>query len=136
MLFFVVSGLRFTTPYAHSGAAFDLRPYAIRRVFRIYPPRVVAVIVTLIAEQVALALAHLPPSTWGKTVATIAMAQNYAAPAGQMAGNPSLWLLPVEMELYAAYPLLLWIWRRAGTSRMLMPGGLCQSCPPPHIAQS
>ena len=37
-----------------------------------------------------------------------------------MAGNPSLWSLPVEVELYLVYPLLLWFWRRAGTARMLL----------------
>jgi peptidoglycan/LPS O-acetylase OafA/YrhL len=47
------------------------------------------------------------------------MVQNYVGPGGQMAGNPSLWSLPVEIELYLAYPLLLWVWRRFGSSTML-----------------
>ena len=40
------------------------------------------------------------------------MLQNFGA--GQMASNPSLWSLPVEAELYLAYPLFYWLARRQG----------------------
>lgn len=52
-------------------------------------------------------------------VYVLAVVQHYVASAGQMAGNPSLWSLPVEVELYLTYPLIWWIGRRAGTGGML-----------------
>ena len=44
------------------------------------------------------------------------MVQNYTASPGQDQSNPSLWSLPVEVELYAIYPLLYFIWKRLGTT--------------------
>ena len=120
MLFFIVSGFAIHYPYARPGAAFVLTPYAIRRFLRIYPPYFVVVALSVLAERAATALVQQPPSEWAKIGATAAMAQNYVPPVGQMAGNPSLWSLPVEVELYLVYPLLLWFWRRAGTARMLL----------------
>ncbi len=120
MLFFVVSGFAIHYPYALAGTTFAAGPYALRRVFRIYPAYLAVVLLTVAAEQTAAALGNGAPSTWGKVLASAAMAQNYLPPAGQMAGNPALWSLPVEVELYLAYPLLLWIWRRAGTRNMLL----------------
>src|SRR6185295_8655586 len=43
------------------------------------------------------------------------MVQNYGEVRGQMAANPALWSLPVEMELYAVYLLFLLLWWRYGT---------------------
>ena len=118
MLFFVVSGFAIHFPYAGRRTDFAWRPYAVRRLFRIYPPYAVAVLVTVLAERIVAGAAQALPSSPARIAATGAMAQNYVAPAGQMAGNPSLWSLPVEVELYLIYPLLLWIWRRIGTTAM------------------
>jgi peptidoglycan/LPS O-acetylase OafA/YrhL len=120
MLFFIVSGFAIHYPYAAVDASFAWRPYVIRRFLRIYPPYLVAVLATVLAERGASALATVTVSPWPKVAASAVMAQNYIAPAGQMIGNPSLWSLPVEVELYIAYPLLYWFWRRAGTARMLL----------------
>ena len=94
MLFFVVSGFAIHYPNAAPGSRLDVGPYAMRRFLRIYPPYVVAVLLTVAAERGAMALAAVPSSTPEKTAASLLMVQNYVAPAGQMAGNPSLWSLP------------------------------------------
>ncbi len=120
MLFFVVSGFAIHYPYARLDAKFAAGPYALRRFFRIYPLYLVAVLLTVASEHIAAGLGTGVTSPWSKAVASAAMAQNYLPPAGQLAGNPSLWSLPVEVELYLVYPFLLWFWRRAGTQRMLL----------------
>jgi peptidoglycan/LPS O-acetylase OafA/YrhL len=120
MLFFVVSGFAIHYPYAQPGVRWTLRPYAARRFFRIYPPYLAVVLLTIVAEYVAARLAHEPSSSHTTTAATVAMVQNYLVPARQMTANPSLWSLPVEVELYLVYPILLWFWRRVGTTCMLM----------------
>lgn len=119
MLFFVVSGFAIHYPYGGAQRPMDLRAYGFRRCFRIYPPYAAAVLLTVAAEFAAALLVGAPVSSWAKVGASLAMTQNYMPPAGQMVGNPSLWSLPVEIELYLAYPLLLWFWRRFGTVRMV-----------------
>lgn len=120
MLFFVVSGFAIHYPYARPGSSFSARPYALRRIFRIYPVYLAVVLLTVLAEQIAVASGTGAASPWSRIIASAAMVQNYMPPAGQLMGNPSLWSLPVEVELYLVYPLLLWIWRRTGTAVMFI----------------
>ena len=108
MLFFMVSGFCVHFAYAAGGRPFEAGPYARRRFFRIYPPYLAIIAVTFIIERLALALYTVPGSSWQTIVKTIFMVQNYGFAAGQMSANPSLWSLPVEAELYLAYPLFLW----------------------------
>lgn len=120
MLFFIVSGFAIHWPYSAAATPMSIRPYAMRRLLRIYPPYLAAVALTVVAEYIASSFGSGLPSAAGTTLATVVMAQNYSPPIGQMAGNPSLWSLPVEMEFYVLYPALLWAWRRFGTSRIVL----------------
>lgn len=120
MLFFVVSGFAIHYPYARRGSSFSARPYALRRFFRIYPVYLAVVLLTVAAEHIAADSGTGVLSPLSKVLATGAMVQNYLPPTGQLAGNPSLWSLPVEVELYLVYPVLLSIWRRIGTRYMLL----------------
>jgi peptidoglycan/LPS O-acetylase OafA/YrhL len=120
MLFFVVSGFAIHYPYAAPEARVEWGAYAVRRCFRIYPPYAVAVLLTIAAERLAATLIGTPLSHPGTVAASLAMTQNYVPPAGQLIGNPSLWSLPVEVELYIMYPVLLWMWRRAGLAATLI----------------
>jgi peptidoglycan/LPS O-acetylase OafA/YrhL len=120
MLFFVISGFCIHWPWAGNARRFELRTYASRRFFRIYPPYFAAVVFSA-AACLWLGQAHL-----GRIfTASVFMVQNYlgAATAGsgsaQLATNWSLWSLPVELELYALYPLLLGGARRWGADAML-----------------
>jgi peptidoglycan/LPS O-acetylase OafA/YrhL len=125
MLFFVVSGFAIHYPFAAPGAALELKSYAAKRFLRIYPPYAVAVVLTVVAERIVAMLGIALPSSSSKALASLAMVQNYVPPIGQLGGNPSLWSLPVEVELYAVYPVLLWFWRRFGlTSAVLVVGAV------------
>lgn len=114
MLFFVLSGFCVHLPLA-GGKDFAWKPYAARRFFRIFPPYLFAIVVTLACELLSK---WLDPASRTSSVSMIVrsvfMVQNYGADAGQMAGNPSLWSLPVEMELYVVYPVFLWLLRKSG----------------------
>jgi peptidoglycan/LPS O-acetylase OafA/YrhL len=116
MLFFVLSGFCVHLPLA-GGKAFSWRPYAARRFFRIYPPYLAAVVLTLGCELLARAIDPTgATSPIGTVLRSVFMAQNYGSAAGQMVANPSLWSLPVEMELYVVYPLFHWMLRRFGAA--------------------
>ncbi|CEF48531.1 unnamed protein product [uncultured bacterium] len=114
MLFFVVSGFAIHYPHAVSDGGVALGPYGLRRFLRIYPPYAIAVLFTVAVEHAVTAMSGAAPSPAAKVAASLAMAQNYIPPAGQLSANPSLWSLPVEVELYLVYPALLLLWRRFG----------------------
>ena len=108
MLFFLVSGFCVHFAYAANGRPFEAGSYARRRFFRIYPPYLAIILVTLLASWIASLLSGAPVASWNTVLKSVFMVQNYGAGAGQIVGNPSLWSLPVEAELYIAYPLFLW----------------------------
>lgn len=128
MLFFVLSGFCIHLPVASK----DLNPqwasYAVRRALRIYP----AYIATL-ALSFFVSLLFLKGSGEGlseiSTYATSSiMLQNWASGGRQISLNPSLWSIPVEVEFYIVYPLLLFLWRgrglRAATTFTLLCTGI------------
>ncbi|MDF7820401.1 acyltransferase [Runella sp. MFBS21] len=113
MLFFVISGFCIHYPSALS-STLPLRHYFIRRMARILPPYWAAVCVSLLSEWVC----HIffqqetsPGQTIGKT---FLMLQNYPPQPGQLISNPSLWSLPVEVELYIVYPFLFFLSHKIG----------------------
>lgn len=120
MLFFVISGFCIHWPMA-TGRALDWREYVCRRFFRIYPPYLAVVALSWLT---CVALSHSDPPRVG--IASALMVQNYLGGAtggegaGQLSTNWSLWSLPVEMELYLAYPLLLLGMRRFGANGVFM----------------
>jgi len=120
MLFFVISGFCIHWPLAATSRPLPGGAYACRRLLRIYPPYLAAVAVSILAS-----FALDRGDTSRTAVASALMVQNYLAPgsagdeAAQLSTNWSLWSLPVEMELYAVYPLLLIGLRRWTASRVL-----------------
>jgi peptidoglycan/LPS O-acetylase OafA/YrhL len=117
MLFFIISGFCIHYPYANRGRSLELKSYALRRFFRIYPPYLIAVLLTAWVQWVRPEYFSKSFSSGGDTskfVETIFMVQNYGPDAGQMAGNPSLWSLPIEAELYIVYPIVYWLLIRCG----------------------
>jgi peptidoglycan/LPS O-acetylase OafA/YrhL len=114
MLFFLISGFCIHYPYVNRGRELDLASYAVRRWFRIYPPYLIAVVLTVVVEQVRFHVALITPSTAAKTWATVFMLQNYMHNSAQMVGNSALWSLPVEVELYLLYPVFWLMIRRFG----------------------
>ena len=113
MLFFLISGFCVHYPYAAKSRKLDLKLYSIRRFFRIYPPYLAAVLISVLCEFLARNLGQIT-SSLPKIVQTITMTQNYSLDKGQMVSNPSLWSLPVEMELYAFYPIFYLLLSKLG----------------------
>ncbi len=116
MLFFVISGFCVHVAQAGRDEPLGLGRYFRRRVGRIYPPYLVVALVCGVAAVAGAGSLGLPATDWALVGRTLAMVQNYSAEGsgGQLPTNPALWSLPVEMELYLAYPLLLWAARRFG----------------------
>jgi peptidoglycan/LPS O-acetylase OafA/YrhL len=119
MLFFLLSGFCIHHPNARA-ERLNLGVFAIRRFIRIYPPYLAALAASLIVST--LAAPYVAATAINATVAvkSVLLAQNYPHFGGpladlaklQVGSNFSLWSLPVEFELYVAYPLLFWMWRR------------------------
>jgi peptidoglycan/LPS O-acetylase OafA/YrhL len=116
MLFFVVSGFCIHYPKVDA-TKFNLKTYAIRRALRIVPPYLAAVAFSLAVEWAGQRWLNLrePFLSSKETIwKTIFFVQNYPPSWGQLGSNPSLWSLPVEVELYVMYPLLFWVKRHMG----------------------
>ena len=109
MLFFLISGFCVHLPYAAKERPFELASYSHRRFFRIYPPYLLAVVLSILVELALKLWFRQDSYPLSRTVRSVFMIQNYGANPGQMRSNASLWSLPVEMELYIAYPLFLWL---------------------------
>lgn len=121
MLFFLISGFCVHLPFAGRQERLDLKAYLTRRFFRIYPPYLAAVALTVVAEWVAHDLIIRNPQSGTDLITrTALMIQNFGENAGQLSGNPSLWSLPVEMELYLAYVLLQFISLKFGWNRIFL----------------
>ena len=124
MLFFLVSGFCVHYPYAASGRLFELKPYSIRRFLRIYPPYLAVVALGILIEWFRSHYFGEQITSASKILATVLMIQNYGSEPGQMDVNPSLWSLPVELELYLVYPFFYWLLMRNGIKRSMVVVGL------------
>ena len=117
LLFFVISGFCIHYPFAGQNTPLDLRKYAIRRFFRIYPPFVAAVGLSLLAV-VYFEWTSPANEPW---LANLLLAHNYLPTINsQISSNISLWSIPTEVEFYLAYPLLLLLWRKWGPVQSLV----------------
>jgi peptidoglycan/LPS O-acetylase OafA/YrhL len=107
MLFFVVSG--FCIHYSNAGrqTPLDVRRFYRRRFMRIYPPYLAAILLTLAIS--CLLLHNFIPILFSRRL----ILKNVLMLQGGLGINGALWALPVEMELYLVYPLLLF-----GTKKM------------------
>ncbi|QIF02926.1 acyltransferase [Roseimicrobium sp. ORNL1] len=126
VIFFVLSGFCIHKPQAErihklgggkESACPTWSSFYLRRFLRIFPPYLAALVLSGVVLVVVGALNHQSIVRW---LASVFMMQNYVPPGGQVASNPSLWSLPVEMELYVAYPAVWWMINRLGCSRMLV----------------
>ena len=115
MLFFLISGFCIHLPYAANSRSFGFKHYAIRRSLRIMPPYLFAVLLTYVLEWLAFGLGGNAPTGFLHISRVAFLTQNYGP--GQPLTNPSLWSLPVEIELYIAY-VALFICSRAVKMRL------------------
>jgi len=130
-LFFVLSGYCIHLRYAAAlkqgtSAPFDLGGFAARRIWRIYPTYVVALVLSAIADvwliRTGIATPESRHHSVGALVASLLTVQGYVAP--QFTFNDVFWTLAIEVHLYALYPLLHWLSRRRGPAAVLWLTGL------------
>jgi peptidoglycan/LPS O-acetylase OafA/YrhL len=125
LLFFVLSGFCIHRPQAEKAAnladADKVRApgwprFLLRRFLRIYPPYLAALI---FSGAALLVIGDAGREDLVRWLSSALMVQNYVPPGGQVMTNPSLWSLPVEMELYLIYPLFWWVGTRVGWGWMM-----------------
>jgi peptidoglycan/LPS O-acetylase OafA/YrhL len=114
MLFFVLSGFCIHLPIASKNRSPNWRAYAVRRFLRIYPAYLIVLLLCLLAAVIWFGVSGDQSGELNVYAASAVMAQNWLFGGRQIAINPSLWTIPVEVEAYIFYPMLLWIWRRQG----------------------
>lgn len=120
MLFFVLSGFCIHWAQARSDApALELGSYARRRLGRIVPAYVVTVLLCFLIEAAVARLGGPAPTSAGVGWASLFLVQTYFCAGEQLISNPSLWSIPIELELYAVYPLALWLAAGRGFERPL-----------------
>lgn len=113
ILFFILSGYCIALPHAGpTGRPLVFKEYLARRFFRIYPPYAAVLLLCGLVTWwgVSRGVSSLADTAGYWT--SLFMVQNYTT--GQIALNPSLWSLPVEMELYLVFPLFYLGLRRLG----------------------
>ena len=114
MLFFVISGFCIHYPYAGQTRPLQLKSYATRRFLRILPPYLAAVALSAIATYLTYHYWGIRDPSGENFWRSFLMTQNYPPNSAQIDINPALWSLPVEMELYLAYPLFFLCLARYG----------------------
>lgn len=125
MLFFVLSGFCIHLPIASKNTSPNWTAYAVRRFLRIYPAYLATLLVCLLAAVVFFRDGGDLVGQLSVYAASAVMVQNWVMGGSQIALNPSLWTIPVEVEAYIVYPLLLWFWRKHGLSGVLALTLLC-----------
>lgn len=119
MLFFVLSGFCIHLPVASKNLTPSWSSYAVRRLLRIYPAYMVAISLCFFVTIFLLKGVNGSSAELGLYAATAAMLQNWIYAGNQIGMNPSLWSIPIEVEFYLVYPLLLLLWRKQGTKSAL-----------------
>lgn len=126
MLFFIISGFCVHYPQA-AGRRLELKSYGVRRFMRVYPPYVAVIILCIMIEWVLRHYFGQRTSAPSTILKSVFMVQNYGENAGQMISNPSLWSLPVELELYLIYPLFYLLLNQLGIKKSLVIVGVISS---------
>jgi peptidoglycan/LPS O-acetylase OafA/YrhL len=115
-IFFVLSGLCVHLPMARKLASapsteLDLGNYAWRRFWRIYPPHLLVIFLSIAAASVCPMTEMVTVPTWTQFVAHLAMVHTFV-PNAAFSINHVLWTIALEAQFYVLYPLLLKARRR------------------------
>jgi peptidoglycan/LPS O-acetylase OafA/YrhL len=105
MLFFVISGFCIHAPYAGPrGKILDLPEYAVRRLFRIYPPFLLAIAFAFVVQIIGYREHFLESLDTYDYAMAVPMLQNSFATQPEC--NPALWTIPIEVAFYIFFPLV------------------------------
>jgi peptidoglycan/LPS O-acetylase OafA/YrhL len=116
-IFFVVSGFCIHLTYCHPRQS-DLKAFYVRRFFRIYPPYLLALLVfTFIYPLTRIPFTKL--TYWGQFLTHVFLCHNFSE-LSICAINAPFWTIPVEVQLYLIFPLILIFVRRYSYARALM----------------
>jgi peptidoglycan/LPS O-acetylase OafA/YrhL len=114
-LFFVLSGFCIHLRMARSKTAIDLKSYALRRFWRIYPPYWIALgIFGIVVPLVMRAAPSLRDLLLHATMLHTLDVRSF------FSINPAFWSLATEEQFYLGYPLLLILLSRLGMRRVLL----------------
>ena len=125
-LFFVLSGYCIHRRGARQIAQgregeLNWKSFALRRFWRIYPTYVFALLLTMAIDH-WLSLTHSPnpgqDNSLFSFVVSLFTLQGFIAPF--YGSNGVFWTLAMEIHLYLAYPLLFYLSRRIGPTRVLL----------------
>lgn len=113
-VFFVVSGFCIHVAFQRNK---DWRDFALRRIFRIYPPYLIALLFfALIFPATRLSFHSLKDIL--QLLSHLALVQNWNQ-TSFFGINPVFWSIAVEVQLYLLYPLLLVLTRKLGWVKAL-----------------
>jgi len=132
-LFFVLSGYcihrRGALQLARSkDSKLDIKTFAKRRLFRIYPTYAAALILTFVLDlfltgRPGMAAFGKQDHSWTTMIYSLLSLQGYVSPS--FGSNYVFWTLAMEIHLYAAYPLLYYISSRLGARAALATAFIC-----------
>jgi len=115
-VFFVVSGFcihfSFETQGGHWGG------FYVRRFFRIYPPYLLALLLSVVILAINPGLDFFSVDFWRQLLSHVFLVHNFDS-ATIYGFNAALWSLAVEAQLYLLYPILSWLAGRIGWGRAL-----------------
>lgn len=123
ILFFLISGFCIGLPYMGNQARkFDLGEYTVRRIVRLYPPYLAAILLSYLIEVILFHINNENISSSKVYLSNILMVHNYTT--GYLPINGVFWTLPVELELYIAFPLILILIKKWGIKATVLVTGV------------
>ncbi len=116
VVFIVLSGLSLAISPSRNGWQLgSSRVFAERRAWRVLPPYWAALVISLIISSVAPQPGQSVPTARSVLVYGLLLQDVFGAPSP----NGAMWSIAVEVQLYAAFPFLLLMLRRAGAAAMI-----------------
>jgi peptidoglycan/LPS O-acetylase OafA/YrhL len=125
MLFFVISGFCIHRPNAVAlrlGHGLELKAFFMRRIQRIYPTLIAALVLTAVTDALVRSRFPYDPKLGDDRAQTFLVnmltLQNLAGPT--YGSNGPLWSLSLEEHIYALYPVLYALSVRVGVMRVVV----------------
>jgi peptidoglycan/LPS O-acetylase OafA/YrhL len=123
-IFFVVSGFCIHLSHMNSGEK-DFRSFFVRRLFRIYPPYLFALLFFAFVYPFKFISQFDNFSGWVQLVTHGLLIHNFNQDTF-FGINPVFWSIAVEVQLYCMYPLLILIVSKTGWRRALIAVGILE----------